>query len=259
MVSNLSTIGFEFEDDAAFQTVMQRLASEAFERLACDAGDYAIWRSRTSAEIWFHITGARDAAGALVDKDVIGLTPYFEGLSDVPIEVVDSYVRNGDNEFEGAFLAWVSPDEESGLGAHQIVFDAVDFAAHCDRPMPFLARARLSGFARDIRVLDDEDEEGQARAASRARAFMPLGLFQERDTDDDADPVAPSSHASLTGRIVEHSRLVNEESGGSFHWLLVQCGEATFDVVADPRLVPDDLTPGTLVQVGCLFFGRILA
>ncbi len=258
MVSNLSTIGFEFADDANFQATMQRLAADAFERLACDPGDYAIWRSRTGAEIWFHITGDRDAAGTLKDRAVIGFTPFFEGLSDVAVEVVETIIRPVDNDFEGAFLAWVGPDETSGLGAHQIVFDAVDFAAHCDRPMPFLARAKLTGFAREIKVLSSGDGVALARAASSARAFMPLGLFGNRDPQGDGPAPPPSSNAVLTGRVVEHSKLVNEETGVVYNWLLVQCADATFDIVADPAVVTSELAVGTIVQVGCLFFGRLL-
>jgi hypothetical protein len=258
VVSNLSTIGFEFADDDGFQTTMQRLAGDAFERLACDPGDYAIWRARTSAEIWFHIVGDRDAGGTLHDREVVGFTPFFEGLSDVAIEVVETVIRPGDNDFEGAFLAWVNPDETTGLGAHQIVFDAVDFAAHCDRPLPFLARAKLTGFARQIRLLGSADEVAVARASSNARSFMPLGLFTDRDPHGDDEAQPPSSHALLTGRVVEHSVLKNEETGGSYHWLLVQCADATFDIVADPELVIGDLPAGSIVEIGCLFFGRIV-
>jgi hypothetical protein len=258
VVSNLSTIGFEFDNEEGFQATMQRLAAEAFERLACDPGDYAIWRSRTGAEIWFHITGDRDAGGALTDRDVVGLTPFFEGLSDVSVEIVETVIRSGDNDFEGAFLAWVAPDEATGLGAHQVVFDAVDFAAHCDRPMPFMARAKFTGFARDIKVLGAADASALARAESSARAFMPIGLFAERDPHADGPVKPPSSHALLTGTVVEHSRLQNEETGAPYHWFLVQCADASFDIVADPQLVPNDLAAGVLVQVGCLFFGRLI-
>ncbi len=258
MVSNLSTIGFHFDDDAAFQTTMQRLTADSFERLACDPGDYAIWRSRTSAEIWFHITGERDASGALKDSDVVGLTPFFEGLSDVPIEVVETITRAGDNDFEGAFLAWVNPDEETGLGAHQIVFDAVDFAAHCDRPMPFLARAKLSGFARKIEIIKADDKSSQARAESTARSFMSIGLFPNLSPSSNDSNAAPSSNALLTGRVMEYSTLSNEETGEEFHWLLVQSADATFDIVADPAVVPKGMQIGDIVQIGCLFFGRIV-
>ncbi len=258
MVSNLSTIGFHFDDDAAFQETMQRLTSDSFERLACDPGDYAIWRSRTSAEIWFHITGERDAAGALKDRDVVGLTPFFEGLSDVPVEVVEAVIRPGDNDFEGAFLAWVNPDPETGLGAHQIVFDAVDFAAHCDRPMPFAARAKLTGFARDIKVLKADDEASSGRALSSARSFMSIGLFSNMGSASGEANDPPSSNALLTARVLEHTKLSNEETGADFHWFLVRSADATFDILADPELVPVGIATGMIVQIGCLFFGRIV-
>jgi hypothetical protein len=258
VVSNLSTIGFGFAGDAPFQETMQRLASEAFERLACDTGDYAIWRSRTSAEIWFHITGDREASGALKDREVIGLTPFFEGLSDVSLEVVEAVLRPGDNDFEGAFLAWVNPDDTTGLGTHQIVFDAVDFAAHCDRPLPFMARAKLTGFAREIKIIGAGDTSALSRATSSARAFMPVGLFPDLAGADDGNQHTPSSNALLTARVVEHTKLVNEETGAAFHWLLVECADATFDIIADPQLITGEFPPDTMVQVGCLFFGRIL-
>lgn len=250
LVSNLSSIGFEFANDADFQQVMQRLATDAFQRLACDVGDYAIWRSRTSAEVWFHITGERNAAGVLADRDVIGLTPFFEGLSDVPVEIVETVVRPGDNDFEGGFLAWVNPDEQTGLGMYQIVFDAVDFAAQCGRPLPMVTRVKLTGFARQIKVLGELD---QSRGLARTHGVMALGLFSAREHD-----AAPSSHALLAGRVVDHSQPVNEESGQRFHWLLVETAGATFDVVADPSLVPTDLGPGCMVEIGCWLFGRLL-
>jgi hypothetical protein len=258
MVSNLSSIGFVFADDVAFQATMQRLTTQSYERLACAEGDYGIWRSRTSAEVWFHITGDRSSDGTLVDRDVVGLTPFFEGLSDVALEVVETVLRPGDNLFEGSFLAWVNPHDDSGLGAHQIVFDAVDFAAHCDRPLPFLARARLTGFARTIEIVDASDVAGNSRARSAARAFIPLGLFPARDPHNDDLPPVPSSNAALTGRVIDCSQLTNEESGVPFHWLLVETGDATFDVVADPELVPAGLATGMTVHIGCLFFGRMI-
>ena len=68
----------------------------------------------------------------------------------------------------------------------------------------------------------------------------------------------PSSNALLTARVVEHTTLTNEVTGAAFHWFLVQTADATFDILADPVLVPPGISAGTLLQVGCLFFGRIV-
>ena len=51
MVSNLSTIGFAFGDDAGFRATMARLADAAMQRLACEGGEYAIWRPRPAAMV----------------------------------------------------------------------------------------------------------------------------------------------------------------------------------------------------------------
>jgi hypothetical protein len=87
---------------------------------------------------------------------------------------------------------------------------------------------------------------------------MPLGLFADRDPLGDDPLPPPSSHAVLTGTVRETSKLQNEETAAPYHWLLVQCADATFDIVADPQLMPADLTAGSMVQIGCLFFGRLV-
>ena len=57
---------------------------------------------------------------------------------------------------------------------------------------------------------------------------------------------------------MEYSTLSNEETGEEFHWFLVQSADATFDIVADPAVVPKGVQIGDIVQIGCLFFGRIV-
>ena len=88
MSSNLSSIGFSFASAEDFQATMLRLAPDAIERISCAAGDYSIWRSRTGAEIWFHLPmlGTEDDA-----RDIAGLTPFYEGFGAVDIEVVEPW------------------------------------------------------------------------------------------------------------------------------------------------------------------------
>ena len=58
--------------------------------------------------------------------------------------------------------------------------------------------------------------------------------------------------------VLEHTKLSNEETGADFHWFLVRSADATFDILADPELVPVGIATGMIVQIGCLFFGRIV-
>lgn len=221
MASNLSAIGFSFPDSRAFQEAMLRLAADSIERLDCEAGSYSIWRSRTGAEIWFHLSvfGHEDDA-----RDIVGLTPWFEGESEVALEIRERVRRLDDNDFEGALSCRIQGTD------HRIVFDAVDFAAHSDRKLPASVSARLVGFAKHV-VVSRPDEEIVAAVTRDAR---------------------------LCGRVLDHSELVNEASGGRFRWLLVQCLGARLDIVVEPGAIAGDIADGCHVQVECALFGRVL-
>ncbi len=258
MASNLSSIGFRFDSAEAFQDTMVKLAPRTVERIGCEAGDYSVWRSRSGAEVWFHLPflGTEDAA-----QDIAGLSPFYEGSSDVAIEVVARINRPDDNEFEGALTAQVIDPDGTNDG-FPITFDAVDFAAHAAVSLPFKARARIVGFARHVRAFADEaaygaDQSGPLGEIGLApRAFIPVGQFAE--TADGEDVEAPASTALLTGYISEHRRLVNEVTGEAFHWMLVESLAATFDVVADPEIVTGEIVEGGTVEVGCVLFGRLM-
>lgn len=266
MVSNLSTIGFDFHDEGAFRAMMSRLADEADARITTPDGEYAIWRSRTGAEIWFHLATDLGAEG---ERTIVGLTPFFEGKSDIAVEIEQALVRPDDNALEGALTGWVAPDD-MGTGAYPVMFDAVDFAVHKARELPDVWRARVACFARELKAYADADafdaaSQG-AEAGFAAQSFIPIGLFEAADAIDESElgsatPEAaetPRSTAVLTGRVVEHQRLVNEETGLAFHWLLVESLAATYDILADPEVVEGDITVGGTIEASCLLFGRIL-
>lgn len=228
MASNLSSIGFDFGDAEDFQAQMLARAAEAAERVGCGAGDYSIWRSSTGAQIWFHVRpfGTEDDA-----RDIAGLTPFFEGESDVALEIVERIVRPGCNEFEGAFRGIVG-----GGDGHPVVFEAVDFAVHADRTLPLKCRARVVGFA------------------TMVRAFLPTGAHPTPI----GEQKPATGDALLKGRVVEHHELVNEATGRAFHWLLVESLGATFDVVADPEAVEGEIVEGGAVEVGATMIGRLI-
>ncbi len=262
MVSNLSSIGFVFDDNDAFSAAMIRLANDAVERLSCAAGEYAIWRSRTGAEIWFHLAPA-EAEG---ERQIVGLTPFFEGQSSVPLKITHAYQRPEDNPLEGAFHAWARPDsvdyDSDSEGSYPLVFDAVDFAAHATRDLPEMWTVRVAAFARELKAYPDAesylaDEERKPRLSDHA--FIPMGLFALAASESSEDRLeAPSSTAILTGKVVEHVRHENEETGQPFHWLLIESLDATYDCVADPQAVTGDIVVGGTVEVAAMLFGRTL-
>lgn len=260
MASNLSTIGFVFADEDEFRAAMVRYAAEAAALAACETGRYGIWRSRTGAEIWFHFSAADNGATA-----ICGLTPFFDGQSDVEIQITKSIRRDGDNAFEGSFHGWVGADE-TGEGKYPLVFEAVDFAVHANGPWPKTRRVRLSAFARELTAFADEAAFAAPRADDSEeslnlapKAFIPVGLFAAAMSNEDGlEATTPSPSALLTGTVLEHRTLQNEATGKSFEWLLVDSLDATFDVIADPDVVSGTIVEGGTVEVMATLFGRFL-
>jgi hypothetical protein len=266
MSSNLSTIGFHFEDEDAFASAVERLAGDAVERISCPIGEYAVWRSRTGAELWFHLAPPEDGAE---ERVIVGMTPFFEGESEVELKLTGRLSRQDDNPFEGAWQAWVAPDE-TGEGNYPIIFDAVDHAVQILRPLPALVSARVCGFARDLKAYPSLEafyavEDRDIPIADKA--FIPLGLFADVASDDgdaweDARETGQCLPASsiglLTGEVLDHRVLTNEDSGGTFHWMRIESLDATYDVLADPEIVTGELAPGHIVMAACWFVGRLI-
>ncbi|MGD9785750.1 MAG: hypothetical protein AB7E80_14675 [Hyphomicrobiaceae bacterium] len=274
MASNLSSIGFVFETDTAFEETMTRLANDAVARLAAPGGEYAIWRSRTGAELWFHLAVADDAAASGGSaRQIVGLTPFFEGTSRVPFGPADAETRPDDNAFEGILKAWVAPDAESGVGVYPLALDAVDFAASRERASESDWTGRVVAFCREARVLDaNEEPTALAEGHGLARqAMIPIGLLTEgqddpatlaasfEDAADDGGAFAtPLPTVLMTGIIRSARRLDNEVTGAPFYWLTVDTLEATLDVVADPELLNREPVEGATLETTAWLFARVL-
>lgn len=258
MASNLSTIGFSFADDDCFRTTMMALAGDALKGLDCPPGSYRIWRGRAGADVWFHV--AREADG---ETEILGLTPFFEGQSEVSLKITGPLRRPDDNPFEGAFYGWVAPDE-TGEGSYPLVFDAVDFAARASATWPAVRTVRIAGFGRELQAFASDADYAAANRARpepglAAKSFIPIGIFAAAGAEANAgEPKAPSSAALLTGRIIDHRRYSNEVTSREFYWLLVESLDATFDVIADPEIVKGEIVTGGTVEVSCWLFGRFL-
>lgn len=258
MASNLSTIGFAFANEDEFRRTMIECAANASANVDCTGGTYGIWRSRSGAEIWFHLGKAADG-----EVEIFGLTPYFGGVSEVALKITAPIKRASDNGFEGAFHAWVTT-QEGREETYPLVFDAVDFAAYKYTTWPTQARANLCGFARDLTAFPDEAAYYAARKGGEdpqlsSKAFIPIGLVASEHSGEREDSGAqePASTALLTGRVAEYRRLTNEATGCQFDWMLVETLEATFDIVADPGIVSGTIVDGGTIETTVLLFGRL--
>lgn len=256
MASNMSTIGFVFASDDDFHDTMIRLVTEAREYHSSPPGEYAIWRSRTGAEVWFHIEGT-DAVG-VNDRAIAGLTPFYEGGHTTQLVITDVVRRPGYNAFEGAFQAKVGGTGDDA--GYPLVFDAVNFAAYCDRKLPVRLRVRLTGFARELKAYPTEDAYYAAQTrepAFASKSFVPIGMFSA-SADESANKQPPSSYAALTGRVIEARMMENEITGQKFQWLSIDSLQTPIDIVADHDVIVGEVAVGSTVEVICFLFGRIM-
>lgn len=261
MSGSLAAIGFIFDDAIAFRDAMQELAEDASLRLASEAGDYAIWRGASGAEIWFHL--AAPAAGG--EREILGLVPFFEGNGSIAVELTRK--APGATPHEGSFHAWLDA-EGDGDGGYPIVFDAVDYAAQQGLPLPRRVQLRLAGFAHELQAFASAEALHAASDLApplATQAFLPLGLFAAAATAiEDAAPAcdvtatSASSLALLTGHIVDWRRHDDAESDQAFHWLRIESLAATYDIVADPAVVRGQIRIGGVARVTCSLAGRVL-
>lgn len=262
MASNLATIGLAVESREDFENLVTGLADSAREGIHTAAGDYAVWRSRSGAEVWVHVAPPQ-AEGAETTREIKGLTPFFDGSSDIPLNIATRVKRPEDNAFEGAFYAWVGADTSNpdSTGDYPLVFDAVDFAAFADQALPATCRARICGFCRELKAFPDEQAFTSAQTGGpdfAAQSFFPVGLFAEAEARNQGHETPPSSNALINGIVRGHRIMVNELTEQTFHWLLVDSLSATYDIVAAPDVIEGDIVDGGIVQASCWLFGRIL-
>jgi hypothetical protein len=194
--------------------------------------------------------------------EIVGLTPFFDGGSDLQMRLERQVLRADDNAFEGAFAGWVDPDRKGDSLAYPLVFDAVDFAAHGERPLPLSATVRLCGFVRTIAAYTDEaafEAAGSETAGMTPRSVLPIGLLSAAATGKLLEtPMVPSSHVLINGIVADLAVLRNEVTGIDFHHFAVTSDRATFAMVAESDRIPPCFEDGMIASVACWLTGRIV-
>jgi len=242
MISTLSSLGFGTGSEQEFIALAEKLATT----VTVVPGDpYAVWRSPSGAELWFHVSPD--------GTEIVGFTPFFAGESAIPLRLTARYTANPDTPHEGCIVAELAP-EPGAPGVHPLAFEAVDALRHRDLALPHQGPARIVGFAHQIKAFASAEAFEAARNADlpfAPQSFVPLGLFQDTDTP-------PSASALVVGRVVRNREAVNEITGQPFHALVVEGLDATYDIVADPNAVEGAIARNGTVEVTCTLFGRLL-
>ena len=105
MASNFSSIGLAVESGEDLKAVLLQ-AVEDVEDIPCAEGRYLRWASGQGAELWLQVDGT---------GDIVGVTPYFNGKSEMRVAVTAPVDRPDDTPFEGVVHGWAEWFCKQGL------------------------------------------------------------------------------------------------------------------------------------------------
>ena len=248
MPSHFTSIGFPAETVEDIETLAFKVIDDTLT-FNCPKGRYLRWASGEGAELWLQMDE---------DYSLIGVTPFFQRKSVVNVGITRVFHRKEDSVLEGAIRGWVNPKHHNPhVGAFEFVCDVVDIGRYPDLDVPFISPIRLSAFAYNLDVFSSLElfrasEVGQRN--SGPESFVPSGLIKSGA----GTSLMRESNAEISGRVVETALLRNAHSSQEFHWILVRTDGGIIDVVCDPTLVTEPITPGSIVSGYFWLCGQIL-
>lgn len=247
MPSHFTSIGFPAETVEEIEALALQII-DLTRTFNCPKGRYLRWASGEGAELWLQMDE---------DYNLIGVTPFFQKKSVINVGITAVLRRTDDTALEGAIRGWVNPKHSNPrVGAFEFVCDIVDIGRFPNLDVPCISPIRLSAFAYNVDAFSSleafqSSEVGQGK--SDPESFTPSGLTS---AGQGISPL-PESYAEISGRVVETAVLRNVHSQREYHWILVRTDGGIVDMVCDPFLVTEPITPGGIVSGYCWLCGQI--
>jgi len=248
MPSHFTSIGFPAESVEEIEALALEVV-DLTRTFNCSKGRYLRWASGEGAELWLQMDE---------DYNLIGVTPFFQKKSVMNVGITRVLHREDDTVLEGAIRGWVNPKHHNPrVGAFEFMCDVVDIGRYPTLDLPFISPIRLSAFAYTLEIFPSLEafqasEIGQGK--SNPESFVQSGLTKMGA----GTSLLPEPYAEISGRVVETASLRNTHSSQEYLWALVRTDGGIIDVVCDPTLVTESLTPGDIVSGYFWLCGQIL-
>ena len=249
-MSNLSDIGFPVRSEQDVNEMIIQVVNHT-EKIPCQRGFYLRFSDESGAEIYLQ---------GNFDQEMLGFNPHFRGKSKRSVGITTLIERDA-SELDGGFYAWANPRQENGevTGDYPFVFDAPDFRIIENIKIPQTVEIQLTAFAsNDFQIFANEQKYSESQTGEvkmAAKFFIPSGLFDIKDEEIDLSILRPI--ATFLGEIIEIELKTNALTGEKFYWLLVDTFGGEIDVVADPKLFPNEPNIGGIVTGQFWLSGRI--
>ncbi|MGI8495026.1 MAG: hypothetical protein ACR2L1_06915 [Pyrinomonadaceae bacterium] len=249
-MSNLSDIGFPARGDQEIYELIQKVLPYVATN-PCSRGFYYAFTDESGAEIYLQ---------ANIGQELVGFNPHFAGKSRRKVTLTAAVERES-SELDGGFKASAKTTEsdDENSGDYSFVFDVPDFLTVGEIDFPQVVEIQLTAFAsNDFKIYDDENDFLKSREEAEnkldAKTFIPGGQFAE--AEDKESPPRPI--AMIIGEIKEYELRTNKMSGENFYWFLAETSGGEIDVVADPKLLPDEPQLGGIIRGNFWLSGKIL-
>ena len=221
---------------------------ELTETIRCPQGFYLKFSDASGAEIWLQ---------GNFEQELIGFNPHFAGKSRRTVRLT-TVIERVSSALDGGFHAWASPGGDAG--EYPFVFDAPDFLLTAISQFPHVCEIQLTAFAsNEFEIFENEEiyyNSSEDKPMMASKSFVPSGLFLPDEAKTPIEPPRPIG--IFAGEIKEYELKTNELSGEKFYWFLVETLGGETDVVADPKLIPNEPKIGGIVSGQFWLSGRIL-
>lgn len=243
MPTHFSTIGLIINTDEELLELVERVMPSS-ERFETPLGSYLRWADPSGAELWAQLNA---------ENQLIAVNPHFGGKSKVRVLLTD--LLESGTPLDGRYHGWADPEkaEAESSGAYPFLFDAPDAACHSAVVLPGELDVQIAAFAHDVQVFSTPKEFEASQNGEgwhTSKQFIPSGLMGTAENGYRAE-------AAFTGHVIQSQTRKNQLSGLDFTWCLVTSTGGTFDIVADPELLPKAPTVGAVVTGTFWLSGRI--
>jgi len=253
-VDRYSTIGFTSSSSAEEQVEIDaQIIDDPDTKIfpACPDGYEVLHLStKSGAELWGGINAGR----------FFGNDPHFAGTTRIRVKLETKIERE-----YGEGLFQVRPVDASpfqcGFGFYCPTYRLVGK----NLVLPTTTTIQVAAFAHDVAIFDslhdfekfNKKEKAKGKITMAAQSLAPAHLFA--NTKDEREETMDK--AIFTGHVVRAELKMNERTGQSFYWALVETlGGCQFDVVIHPSRVSPNHPPrpGSIIQGAFFLSGRLL-
>ena len=244
-MSLLTNIGFPVKNSKELERLAKFITSIGKVYIV-PKGQYVFYRDASGAELWIQ----RNAR-----KQIIGLTPFYQGITLQNLYLKNSFQRkNRLNPLDGSYFAIYNENDI----IFPVVFDVPDYFRSQPHELPTIYTCSLVAFTINLNCFSNKAEFVEFQRTNEKgapvisdRAFIPVGIKGKASGEE--EPVA-----LISGKIKKIYKRKNKLTRKIFYHIVLETLGIKIDVVASPDKICRNAREGYILYGLFHIFGRPL-